>query len=182
MSIPREWLWAKLCLSCSLCQLGEFWHWAEEGRRLLAPPAWLCAPCNGIRHIFSPKGVSSCAKPSHLHHGLFAEKWVGLSAFCSQFWDAVRCQGSGVDGEHTQPCTPPGHPNGWVMGSGSAGLPCCHDNCSIPAWQGQIFTIPTSALPGRRHRQRPCPEPQLWVPQAAPQAHGRAQGAIYACS
>lgn len=74
----------------------------------------------------------------------------------------------GGAGEHTQPCThthTPLPPIWLGYGSGSAGLPRCHDNCSIPAWQGQeISAIPTAASPGHgsgcRHRQHPCPQTQ----------------------
>lgn len=53
----------------------------RRSQRLPASPGWLRAPCDGFGSIFSPKGVFPWGKPSVFHRGLFAEKWVRLSAF-----------------------------------------------------------------------------------------------------
>ena len=106
-----------------------------------------------------------------IHQSLLAGKWVGLSASGGggllQFWSMLKCQspgkvlGSTLSPAHTLPTT-----QTVGLGFSSAGLPRCHDNCSIPAWQGwEISAMPTIALPrlgsGYLHRQLPHPKTQL---------------------
>lgn len=59
-------------------------------------------------------------------------------------------RGQGGDGESTQPSTPHHPSTRSQTPAGSTGLlPCCHDNCSIPAWQGQEMWEISSTHPHR---------------------------------
>lgn len=75
--------------------------------------------------------------------------------------------GSTPSPEHPPP------PKGVGYGLWLTGLPRCHDNCSIPAWQGwEISSIPSP----------PRPDMALDLGQAASQTQAGAQGAIPAGS
>lgn len=102
----------------------------------------LCSPQRLWTHFFTPR----CFFVPHGKCAVFSRVfWLkdgwGVS-FGRRGLVAVLGCGRGVWGAPPGLNTPQ-PPQGWAVGSSSQGLPRCHDNCSIPAWQGWEIFIPS---------------------------------------